>query len=350
MMTESMTAGIGAHRSADTLEFMTSENAGFGTVAAEDDFLHATQASDHHSVAETHWFSFFDADSGLHGGIYVWAHPNLHTTSAGVWAFRGVKRHRMEAEHFNYQHHLPWPETPGREVRVPAIGLTIDIAEPLRSQVITYRDPASDAALELTTEAVMPPVVRGNGAHFEQVMRVRGTLTIAGDIHEIDCVSMRDRSWGEPRPEIAVEHPPFGFGVGASQDGRLAFVFNGTDDPDTADWAGFYDFPPERQFKDGWVFRDGELRKLIGIRRRSERDPATLQPTRLEVQLLDQDGGELPLVGEPTGALPFSIWSTMQANWCPMRWRLEDGTVVPGELQDGFWPSYVRQLRARSAR
>lgn len=327
------------------LEFM-SGTSGFGSVVPADDLLHVEQRSEHRSVAETYWFSFFVPGTGLHGGIYLWAHPNLGTCSAGVWAFRGRKTHRLEAEHFNYQHHLPAPREQETTIHVEAVGLSIEIVEPMARHRVRYADPASDACLDLTLEAVTPPVVRSNNLHFEQVMRVTGTLTLDGDRHTVDCLSFRDRSWGEPRPETSFPHPPFGFAVGAAQDGRFAFVFNGTDDPQTADWAGAYDFPAERQFKDGWVWRDGVLRRLVSMSRRSQRDPVTLIPTGLDVRLVDDQGTELALRGTPTGALPFSIWSTMQANWCPMQWTLADGTVVPGELQDGFWGSYVRHLRS----
>jgi hypothetical protein len=329
--------------------FMSSDVPGFGSVGPDADRLHPNPPNQHPAVAETYWFSFFHEPSGLHGGVYLWAHPNLSTTSAGVWIFRGVKAHRMDAEHFHYEHHLPWPTTDGDVVSVPALGLEIEVVEPLAQHIIRYRDPASGTSLQLRTTGVIPPVVRGNNAHFEQPMLARGELVLGSDTYTIDCVAMRDRSWGEPRPEGAMAHPPIGFAVGASADGNIAFTFNGTDDPDTADWAGLYDVPAAKQLKDGWIWRDGQLRKLVSMTRTCTRDQQTLRPTAIRVGLTDDHGQEHSLQATLLGCLPFSPWAMIQTHWCPVAWQLDDGTVIRGEVQDAFWPDYVRHLRGGGA-
>jgi hypothetical protein len=253
--------------------------------------------------------------------------------------FQGNKRHRLHAEHFNWHHHLPWPETDGRRIVVPEVGIEIDVVEPLSTHALDYRDVGSGTSLHLTTRAVMPPAVRGNGLHFEQAMHVlvRGNTT-----HAIDCVGMRDRSWGEPRPEAGIKHPPIAYGVGASPDGKLAFTFNGTDDPQTADWADLYSLPPDRQLLDGWIWRHGELRRIVRMSRRCSRD-GLLRPTELDIDLLDDHGESLVAHGTVRGVLPFSPWQMMQAHWCRVRWSSTTGTVLPGELQDVCWADYVQQ-------
>jgi hypothetical protein len=326
-------------------DFMSSLVSGFGSVGPADDLLHPSPENPHHTVAETYWYSFFDEASQLHGGIYLWAHPNLRTASAGVWLFRGFKPHRMDAEHFHYEHHLPWPEEDGRHVRVPSLGLEIEVVEPLQRHTVRYEDAGTDTMLRLDLTGVMPPVIRGNNAHFEQPMRVRGDARVDGGTHRIDCVAMRDRSWGEPRPERAISHPPIGFAVGASDDGSIAFTFNGTDDPATADWAALYHVPPANQLKDGWIWRGGELRKVTSMSRRCVRDPQTLRPLSVAVSLIDDAAQEHRLQATFLGCLPFSPWSMIQTHWCPVMWRLDDGREFRGELQDAFWSSYVRHLR-----
>jgi hypothetical protein len=57
--------------------------------------------------------------------------------------------------------------------------------------------------------AVDDPIVWANGKHFEQVMRTQGQLVLRGQRHDVDSFNIRDRSWGELRPEGHNPAPPY---------------------------------------------------------------------------------------------------------------------------------------------
>src|SRR5918992_250048 len=80
----------------------------------------------------------------------------------------------------------------------------------------------------LRYEGVMPPEpltavgsTFGSAHHFDQVGRVRGSIVLHGDSLPIDCLAMRDRSWG-PRPENRPRQAAYVTGAASADHAFLA--------------------------------------------------------------------------------------------------------------------------------
>lgn len=57
----------------------TKSAAGFGTPGPDDDFYHGrTLPEKHHEMTETWYWGFNEPQSGMHGFIHIWTHPNLN--------------------------------------------------------------------------------------------------------------------------------------------------------------------------------------------------------------------------------------------------------------------------------
>src|SRR5262245_31298077 len=121
----------------------------FGDPKKASDSLLAHPHSMHCTATETWWYQFFIPELGLNGEIYYWVHTNLRTMSGGVWIFKGIKKHHLQAEHFNWKNRMPYPEVTREGLFAPEIGLRIDIVEPLRRQRIVYDDPRTGTQLRL---------------------------------------------------------------------------------------------------------------------------------------------------------------------------------------------------------
>lgn len=330
------------------LSFMTGAAGGkrvFGDPKNATDFMEPAHTEDV-SETQTWWFNFFIPELNLDGEVYFWVHPNLHMASGGVWIFQGIKQHHLQAEHFNWKTYMRWPQIEGNTLRLPDVGLTVKIVDPLRRHEVIYHGP-DDTRLHLHTRALIPPVLRSNNAHFEQPMHVTGSLRLSGRDHAIDCMALRDRSWGEPRPEGAVRHPPTCWGEGISADGRTAFNFNGTDDPNRNPQIAAYGIAQDALFKDGWMYRDGTLKKIVAMSKLTTRAADGIQPLRLDCHLTDVEGGRYHLSGEVMAGVLWSPWPTMAAHFGNhVRWVLDGHTVLRGEVQECFWAESIRQMLA----
>ena len=108
----------------------------------------------------------------------------------------------------------------------------VKVVEPLKRHRLTYADAARKNRVEIDYEAVSPPVMFADGNHFEQAMRGRGTLTLRGATFAVDCYTLRDRSWGKPRPEDSLPLPAASWTQGIFGD-DLAFSANIFDQADT---------------------------------------------------------------------------------------------------------------------
>lgn len=321
----------------------------FGQLTEQDEFVHREVEDPHYSVTETYWFSFSVPEENLHGQIYLWMHPNLKITSAGCWMWRGPTRHYLEADHFNFRNYLPYPTITDTEVQVPEAGLTVRIVEPLEVVEVDYEDASSDTKVSFRATALIPPVARSTSKHFDQPMHLVGEIVLNGQRMALDCKSMRDKSWGEPRPEIGnLEHPPVCWGVGVSEDGKTAFNFSGVDDPAKAggEWTDVFTLPAEKHFKEGWIYRNGELRKLVSMSKATERDPGNLDRIMsIVADVVDEKGDHHIIKGTMLGCVQWSGWSNIGVHWNRMRWELEGGAISYGDALEMTWAPHIKHVQ-----
>lgn len=315
---------------------------GFGTHVAEDEYYHGTGPAGA-ALTETWFWNFHVPEVAINCFAYCWVHPNLQVVSGGLFIYRGITSSHLACEVFDYHDYLPMDVVgDGRVIAFPN-GLRIEAVEPLRHVRMTYDDPARDSAFVVDCHALGVPIMRANNKHFEQVMHVTGKLTLRGAEHAVDCVTVRDRSWGELRPEANVPVPPYTWVTGAF--GRdFAFNIGSHDDPARVPaWLGIVD-PPVRIFKDGWVWSEGEHRRIVSSSKLTRREGPRHAPVSHVYEFEDEKGVTYAVTGQIIGQTEWGGWSNMTCHCGLVEWSW-NGRTGYGESQECSWNEYSWLMR-----
>lgn len=339
-----MTQGSG------TSVFFNEQEEGFGKAVPEDERLHRSyqQEITAADLVETQFFGFNVPEANVHALTYLWAHPNMNLLSSGAWVWQGIKVDTLQSELFDVRDFIPdAPITVDGDLDgfVLPNGYGVEVLEPLRKIRISYEDRDRDNSFDVTGTAVMPPAMVASGKHFDQAMKMEGHVRLRGRDHVIDGYHVRDRSWGETRPETPRLAPPLYWSSPVFGD-DFALNVTGIDDP-TQDpvWKGLYDFGPEQvdAFNRGWVWRDGELYGVAKVSIRTQWDRATGYPIAQLIDLTDTGGREFTITGTVTAASNWHIWSNVRAGVCLARWECE-GRIGWGDLQPVAWTDFIHHL------
>lgn len=326
----------------DDRPFFLKQNTGLGTITDADDFLHRAQNAlvTADSATETQYFGFSVPEARIHGYAYLWYHPSLRVVTGGLFAFQGHKRTAVNAElsDFRTYHSDRALEGDLHGYRL-SNGYGVEVLEPLKRHRLTFADAARGNAVDLVYEAVQPPVMFGDGTHFEQPMRVRGTLSLRGAAYAVDGFNVRDRSWAKPRPEDNLPMPPFSWMTGVFDPG---FAFNcSVFDQEVP--RGAPKLPVERTLTGGWVHRDGRLGRLVKAVKRVERTRFSLLPSRVQLEMTDEHGRTFAIDGEMIASTVWQPWSNIYMPVCLMKWTCE-GRVAHGDCQEGIWTDYLNAV------
>lgn len=302
-----------------------------------DDAFHFDTLSDRWWETETCWFSFHHPERALGGWLYVMARPNIGTVAGGCWLWDASA-------------HLPWevpysanytclrlpPHTDLRDATFTT-GVSVRMLEPLKRYALGYQD-GERLRLALEFDAVMPPAPltsHGSGfgglGHFDQFGRVHGEVVLHGERIAIDCLSMRDRSWG-PRPEHRPRRTTYITGITDAGNGFLAMTA-----PDT-------DGDPIRH---GFLLRDGVVQPWAQGRRHIAVDPDRGWTQSVAIEATDTAGRTLRATGIPASRIVINRHTFIDVNSL-VRWEF-DGQVAWGEEQDCWpvhdWSRHRRQMR-----
>lgn len=292
---------------------------------ARDDNFHFAEMGDRWWMTETSWFSFCKPEEKLGGWLYTMARPNIGTVAGGAWVWDDSA-------------HLPW-EIPYNAnytaLRLPRdqdlsditlpTGVSIKAVEPTMGYELAVRD-GDVCDMTLHFQGIMPPrPLRKEGSpfgganHFDQFGRVTGTVRLGERLIEIDCLGMRDRSWG-PRPEHRPKKSSYITGIASERDAFLAVT----------KWHGDVE-----EIAYGFMIRDGEIADLVSGTRRVERDPHEGWVTRIVVEGTDELGRQLRAEGTRLSGLIINRHSFIDSNGL-MAWSI-NGHDGHGEDQD-MWP------------
>jgi hypothetical protein len=273
---------------------------------------------------ETSWFAAQVPERGLGIWTYPLFRPGLGVMACTVYAWEPGATEPWELPYWRAWWHMPIP--PGIEPTAFDLpnGLRYRTREPMMSYEVSYADP-DGLAFELTFDALHPPHplgVRDGVGHLDQLGHVRGEVVLRGERIAIDCVEMRDRTWG-PRRESR-QATQLGYTYGYRDDG-LAFHASTKVDRHTG----------EPVLMTGFVLGDGEPRRVRGATRKVERDGRG-RPVAVELTL----DGELTVTGEVVSSLshiatPFFVFVSL------VRWTFPDGTHGYGEDQDTWSPALL---------
>ena len=246
--------------------------------------------------------------------------------------------------------HLPWEvpyctnytaqRLPGEadltDIRLPN-GVAIKRIEPLKKYRLGYED-GERLHLDLTYEAVMAPrALRRAGSvfkqanHFDQFGRVTGEIVLHGERIAIDCLSMRDRSWG-PRAEHRPSKNSYVTGIASPDDAFLAVTR----------WEG-----AEEKVAYGFMIRDGVTADLVSGTRRVVRDAREGWVTSITIEARDELGRDLVATGERLSGIIINRHTFIDSNGL-IAWTI-NGHAGHGEDQD-MWPVHDWSAMRRGMR
>lgn len=296
------------------------------TYTARDDDFHLAEMSDRWWETETIWFSFHNVERRMGGWLYSMIRPNSRTVSGGAWVWDDSASSFWEVPY--YANHATQRLREGTNLRDCTLpnGVSIRVESPLTRYRLGYDD-RPRLHVDLQFEAIMPPqpissIASGFGslAHFDQFGRVSGHIELHGDRIAIDCVSIRDRSWG-PRPE----HRPkrTAYVTAATRDGSEALL--AVCDPNDKGVARY-----------GFRWRGGQAFAIAEANRRDTRNSATGFIDSIRLEGRDSDGEAFVAEGRPLSRIVINRHTFIDINSL-IEWTFADGAKAWGEDQD-IWP------------
>lgn len=297
-------------------------------VSSADDAFHFGDMSDRWWETETCWFSFHHPERALGGWLYVMARPNVGSVAGGCWIWDASA-------------HLPWeipyssnltcqrlpPDTDLRDANFTT-GVSVRMVEPLQRYALGYED-GERLQLALTFDAVMAPAALttqasgfGSLGHFDQFGRIHGEIVLHGERIPIDCLSMRDRSWG-PRPEHRPRRTSYVTGICDAGHGFLALS-----NPDA----------PGDPIAHGFLLRDGNVQPWANGHRHVVACSRHGWTQEIHITATDVTGRVLRAHGRPASRVVINRHSFIDVNSL-VRWDI-DGREGWGEDQD-CWPVHA---------
>ena len=301
--------------------------------APADDGFHFDAMGDDWWATETAWFSFHDVERRLGGWFYTMVRPNIGNVAGGAWVWDASACLPWEVLYSANYTALELPlDTDLKNCALPN-GVKMRVIEPCMAYHLQYDDPERFEA-NLEFHGVMPPEpltavgsTFGSAHHFDQLGRVHGEIVLHGERIAIDCISMRDRTWGR-RPENRPRQAAYITGAIDADNGFLA-VTNRRDERDEIAY--------------GFLRRDGQTASLQSGLRTTIRDPESGWVTEVVLSAEDTLGRELNAIGVPLSRIIINRHTFIDINSL-IEWRIGDATGH-GEDQD-MWPVH-RWARTR---
>jgi hypothetical protein len=301
---------------------MNTDESGFGP---KDDYFHFNEMSERWWETETAWFAFCVPERKLGGWLYTHVRPNIGAVAGGAWVW-------------DHTASLPWEVLYSTNYSVMRLrhgndlngqtlpnGVSVAVLSPLTSYKLGYKDGERFQA-DLTFDAVMPPrALRkknssfGSLNHFDQFGRVRGHLVVLGEKIPVDCLAMRDRSWG-PRPEHRPNQSAYVTGIANE---KLAFLAV-TDTHSNSSNVSY-----------GFFTRDGVTHDLVEGTRSVVYNAVHGWAEKVEIRARDEQGRELHAVGRRISGIVLNRHTFIDHNGL-IEWSI-NGEAGYGEDQD-LWP------------
>ncbi|WP_157083010.1 DUF7064 domain-containing protein [Novosphingobium lentum] len=314
---------------------------GFGLAEPRHEFFQTGWTNQADSVSQTWYWGFNVPEAKINAFAYCWTHPNLDVVTGGLMIYQGMKLQTLACELFDIRafNKLGTIVGDGSDIRFPN-SMRVEVIEPISKMRLTFDDPARETSVDVTFEGTAAPLMRSNNQHFEQVMRGRGKLVLRGTAYNVDCYNVRDRSWGEPRPEDAAPLPPYTWVTGVFGE-DFAFNLGAHDDPARGpEWVGHYDITAETAFRDGWVQVGKEQRRLKRASKITRREFPMCRPISHEITMEDTEGDIYTLTGTVIAQSNWSGWPNANVHLGLVEWHW-NGRTGHGETQEVQWNDYI---------
>ncbi len=284
----------------------------YGDIEAQDDYTHPLGPESNFN--ESMYFNFFDQARGAGGFLRIGNRANEGYAEVTICLYLPSGEVL-----FNYKR----PEIASNDA-MDAGGVRFEVLEPLRSHRTTYEgstvlltdasqmadpsrafreNPHRRVSLDLTHEAIGPvygttgagrrieqPDQEFGRAHYEQHMRVRGTMSIDGEPIELAAYGLRDHSWG-PRYWQAIHSYRW---LNCAFGDDLGIMVS-----EITPQAG----GPRNQ--NGVVVRGETLERITSVEIDSEFAPDAPYHRRMTARLGTEGGEQLVLEGEVKGFIPL---------------------------------------------
>jgi|TARA_B110000014_G_C20126308_1_gene600354 hypothetical protein len=309
----------------------------FPVFGIEDDALHGHLSGDEWWFTETAWFSFHHPERKLGGWLYTMARHNIGTVAGGAWVWDDSAHLPWEVLYSSNYTALELPrDVDLRDCELPT-GVKIRVEEPKMVYQVGFDDPGRLSVDLLFSAAVEPrPLVAkgstfGKSAHFDQIGHLVGSVELHGEKIDIDCWSMRDRTWGR-RPENRPRQGAYVTGAGVGGPGFLAV----TNTRDGSDRIAY-----------GFVQRGDVAVSLLDGERSVRRDRKNGWVTEVDLEAVDAAGQSFVVKGSSVSRIIINRHTFIDINSL-IRWeRTDTGEVWWGEDQD-MWPVHRWSAASRS--
>lgn len=291
---------------------------------------------------ESGWFQFMIPERKLNGWICFYHRPNMNLSAGGVALWDPSGEHPYDCLYYQWDEHLALPTDANMHDFTLDNGLTVECVEPLVEYRTQYKQIGCELDLHWTavmepheqnptgTGRVNPGIEHFSTNHYDQCGRLRGTINVEGEELEIDCLSMRDHSWGRRHVTSDRRRAAYEFGFASE---TSSFHANSVSD------LPIDDDPilgTTERIVAGWYMRDGVLGSLVsGERRVLERSEEDGRPLRHVINALDDLGRTLHAEGTMASGLKWHGYNVLYTWWGLARWEF-DGNVGWGE-EDDYW-------------
>lgn len=306
-----------------------------------DDQLHPP--GPHRDWTETTWWSFAVPERALAGWLYVQMRPNTASTSGGAFVYDARGWLPWDLPYFGFLNQQPLPDPLDLRAVTFSNGVSVHVREPGMVYDLGYRFRDQDDFLaDLRFEGISPPVPHLEGAppftdssHYDQHGRVTGELQLRGERIAVDCISVRDRSWGR-RPELLGRRTRFSYCFGATSEDDAFLAFCRPASP----------IDEVEHLMSGYLVRDGMLRRLVDAQRTDERDPETGGVARIHLDATDSDGRVLRADADAVSRMALSGGGTGVTFNTMLRWSVDGARTGWGEDQE-VWSLNARREHRR---
>jgi len=299
------------------------------------------QRTDNPYWNESAWFSFMIPERNLHGMVYMYYRPNMGLAAAGPFIWDRSGEQIYDCLYYGFDPMLSMPEDVEMfDVSLPN-SYTVRTIEPDRAFEFGYKSDRCE--LDLTFTAVLDPHIKSETVkdesqlhgwwsqvdvgHYDQLGRMRGGFIVDGERYEVDCYSMRDRSWG-PRKLLPVR---LCYPWAAASDDHSFLAPSVSQTPLETDPV--FDTVERVMAGSGWYCRDGIKSNLVDGTLRTLERGSDGRPLTQVIEAIDEIGRELRATGHTRNLLKLSIYGNWFDWYSLAEWEF-DGVRAFGEIED----------------
>jgi hypothetical protein len=307
-----------------------------GNLKPEDDYTHPLGPESNFN--ESMYFNFFDRERALGGFVRLGNRANEGQAELTVCLYLPDGRVLFTFQRPAIANNDAFDaggmrfevDEPGQRLRTTYSGKVLELADPraMADPGKAFREsPKKAIALDLVHDAVGPmyghagsaeeekkPAEEQFGkAHYEQHMRVTGTLEIDGETLSISGFGLRDHSWGPRYWQAIHEYQWLTLNFGADLGAMISIIQR---DPEG-----------KHVRRGGVLVRGDEIEAIVDATIEADYDPNGLYHRGLRARVKTAKGEELEIAGEVTGFIPLRNrreGKTTHIGEGMTRWRIGD--------------------------